>query len=639
MIVTATEFRSRFDRWAATGIRVASFIVLAAILGMFLQMLSVALPLAWQPELIAADPPAGSSRPGRTVRTTPSWVPPMAARVDWVTAGNGRLWVAVTPTGEVHGVLSRSPGLLTAPEALVPTTVTGPRLAWRVDFLLLDPSLRWLVAAQRDGRYAILRREARQFSLAAEGRVDGFEHAAIMPGRRSFLMARGSEISQWQLATSDGHLARPVLEEMRRFELEDVVTLLAPAPTGQRVAVVTATPALTLLHTTTGRQLGRVLLDAPTIGLGWYSADRLFITGVDARRRYFDLGGSAGAVTAATLFTPTLYAGYSEPALVWQSTSPDSSYEAKYSLTPLLVGTLKAAIVSMLIAAPLAVGAAIFVGFFMPLRLRDRVKPGIELLEALPTVVLGALAAVWLAPLLFDLLAELLGAIVLVPMGVVLAAVLWRVNVSGATSRNIVAWLPVLMLPLLLALAVLGGWVGGAIEQALTGGSLVEWLEREYGFHVVQRNALLVGIAMGLALIPTVFSLAEEAIHAVPRGAAAGSLALGASHWQSYRDVVLPVALPGIVSAVAMGFSRALGETMIVLMVAGNTPLLDWGVLEGVRTVSATLAIELPESAPGSLHYRVLFLAALLLFLLTFAFNTLAEMLRQHSRQAHRSLS
>lgn len=634
----ATELRSRLDRWAATGIRVASFIVLAAILGMFLQMLSVALPLAWQPALLPADSPTSSSRPGKTVAMTPDWVPPTKARVDWVEAGGERLWVAVSPSGDVYGERSRVPGLLAAPGTMVPAPVAGPRLAWHVDFLLLDPSLRWLVAAQRDGRYAILRREGARFTVAAEGRVDGFDQAAIMPGRRSFLLVRGAEIRQLQLLTSADELARPVLAEMRRFLLDDVVTLVAAAPTGQRVAVVSATPALILLHTTTGRELARMSLDGPTIGLGWYSADRLYVTGVDARRHYVDVGESAGAVTAATLFTPTLYAGYTEEVLVWQSTSPDASYEAKFSLTPLLLGTLKAALVSMLIAAPLAVGAAVFVGFFMPLRLRDRVKPAIELLEALPTVVLGALAAVWLAPLLFDLLAALLGVVVVVPVGVVLAAGLWRANVSGATSRNLVAWLPLLMLPLLLVLVALGSWVGSTLEQFLAGGSLVEWLEREHGFYAVQRNALLVGMAMGLALIPTVFSLAEEAIHSVPRGAAAGSLALGASHWQSYRDVVLPVALPGIVSAVAMGFSRALGETMIVLMVAGNTPLLDWGLLEGVRTVSASLAIELPESAPGSLHYRVLFLAALLLFLLTFAFNTLAEMLRQRSRRAHRGI-
>ena len=335
---------------------------------------------------------------------------------------------------------------------------------------------------------------------------------------------------------------------------------------------------------------------------------------------------------------PCCTKGMASPAKVWQSGAPDPSYEAKFSLSPLVLGTVKAALYAMLFTIPLAVGAAVFVGFFMPSRIRDRIKPAIELLEAFPTVVLGAIAAVWLAPMLIDILAPLLGVLVAVPAGIVVTAMVWRANSVVVQSRQAIGWLPIILAPLLLLFAVAGGLLGHWLELLLAEGDLSRWLELNWGVHVAHRNALLVGLAMGIALIPSVFSLAEDAIHSVPRGAAAGSLALGASHWQSYRDVVLPVAFPGIVSAITLGFGRAMGETMIVLMVAGNTPIVDWGILEGLRSISATLAIELPEVQPNSRHFRVLFLAALLLFALTFVFNTLAELLRMRARSNVRGM-
>jgi phosphate transport system permease protein len=147
-----------------------------------------------------------------------------------------------------------------------------------------------------------------------------------------------------------------------------------------------------------------------------------------------------------------------------------------------------------------------------------------------------------------------------------------------------------------------------------------------------------VGIAMGFAVIPTIFSIAEDAIFSVPKHLTNGSLALGATPWQTLVRVVLLTASPGIFSGIMMGVGRAVGETMIVLMATGNTPVMDLSVFQGMRTLSANIAVEMPESEVDSTHYRVLFLAALVLFVFTFLFNTGAEIIRQRLRGKYSSL-
>ena len=141
-------------------------------------------------------------------------------------------------------------------------------------------------------------------------------------------------------------------------------------------------------------------------------------------------------------------------------------------------------------------------------------------------------------------------------------------------------------------------------------------------------------------MIPIIFSLAEDSFSNVPHSMTAASMALGASRWQTLWRVVLPSASPGIFAAVMIGFGRAVGETMIVLMATGNTPLMDWSPLDGMRTLSANIAVEIPEApvpdigVPGTL-YRVLFLCAVLLFIVTFALNTAAELVRQRLRKRY----
>jgi phosphate transport system permease protein len=148
----------------------------------------------------------------------------------------------------------------------------------------------------------------------------------------------------------------------------------------------------------------------------------------------------------------------------------------------------------------------------------------------------------------------------------------------------------------------------------------------------------VVGLAMGFAVIPIIFTIADDAFSSVPSHLTAGSLALGASRWQTALRIVVPTASPGVFSAIMIGFGRAVGETMIVLMATGNTPVLDWSIFNGMRTLSANIAVEIPEAPHGGTLYRVLFLAAALLFTMTFAVNTLAEVIRQRLREKYRAL-
>jgi phosphate transport system permease protein len=176
------------------------------------------------------------------------------------------------------------------------------------------------------------------------------------------------------------------------------------------------------------------------------------------------------------------------------------------------------------------------------------------------------------------------------------------------------------------------------IEQVLFDGDARRFITNELGVTFDQRNSLVVGIAMGFAVIPTIFSIAEDAVFSVPKHLSNGSLALGATPWQTLTKVVLLTASPGIFSAVMMGLGRAVGETMIVLMATGNTPIMDWNIFEGMRTLSANIAVEMPESEVGSSHYRILFLAAFVLFIFTFFFNTIAEFVRQRLRDKYSSM-
>ena len=252
-------------------------------------------------------------------------------------------------------------------------------------------------------------------------------------------------------------------------------------------------------------------------------------------------------VTLHTLFLPQNYGSAEAPLpYVWQPVSE----VPKYSLMPLLFGTLKVTLVAMLFAVPLSILAAIYSAEFAPFWLREVIKPVVELLAGIPSVVLGFFALIVLA----------------------------------------------------------------------------SWLQDRFGLDY-RLNAINAGVALGLAIIPIIYTVSEDALTSVPRSYREASLALGVSPWKTATSVVLPAAIPGIFAALVLGFGRAMGETMIVLMASGNAAVTSFKFTDSVRTVSATVAAELGEVVFNSPHYYVLFFLGTLLFVTTFLLNMMGEYL------------
>jgi phosphate transport system permease protein len=244
------------------------------------------------------------------------------------------------------------------------------------------------------------------------------------------------------------------------------------------------------------------------------------------------------------LVKPHQWTGYDEPSYIWQ---PVSNVQ-KYNIVPLFIGSLKTTLIALLFAVPISLGAAIYVSQLAPVRLREWLKPAIELLAGIPSVVLGFFA--------------------LMVMATVLQAVF------GYQSRL---------------------------------------------------NAFVAGVALGFAIIPVVFSIAEDALTSVPRAYTQAALALGASRWKAASQIVLPAAIPGVFAAVVLGFGRAIGETMIVLMASGNASIVSGNLFDSARTITATIAAELAETVFGGHHYRILFMLGTVLFAVTFVSNLAAD--------------
>ncbi|MDY6979829.1 MAG: ABC transporter permease subunit [Pseudomonadota bacterium] len=353
---------------------------------------------------------------------------------------------------------------------------------------------------------------------------------------------------------------------------------------------------------------------------------------------FYDIHNEHPEISWSSLWGKVWYESYDEPAYVWQSSSASNDHEPKLSLVPISFGTLKAAFYAMLFAIPLSIMGAIYTAHFMAPRMRKTVKPSIEIMEALPTVIIGFLAGLWLAPYLERHLPGIFSFLIIAPFGLLLAAYAFHRLPGNLRHAIPEGWEAALLIPVVLLLGYLSFSASPWMEAVFFGGDIRIWMSQELGISYDQRNSLVIGIAMGFAVIPTIFSIAEDAIFAVPKHLVQGSLAMGATPWQTMVRVVLLTASPGIFSAVMIGLGRAVGETMIVLMATGNTPVMDMNIFEGMRTLSANIAVEMPESEVNSTHYRVLFLAGLVLFAFTFVVNTAAEIVRQRLRKRYSSL-
>ena len=516
--------------------------------------------------------------------------------------------------------------------------------------ILLTEDPRWMFLVSASGELSLVQlgpeNGARVVDTAALAAAPAWlVDVRLLAGGMSLLAAdSGGGVGQW-LIVREGESAR--MRQVRRFELFDSAVAAIDVEQGRRnfvavggrgeLALVNATAEAESLR----RGPGGTIPNGPGGARGLALApagDALLLEDGQGGLSLWRLDNRHAEFSLSALWTETWYENYTEPALVWQTTAADDAFEPKYSLAPLTFGTLKAALYAMIFAAPLAVCAAVYTGYFMSPGLRRQVKPLIELMEALPTVVIGFLAGLWLAPLVDANLAALALGALLLPLSVVLASAAMARLPERFEAGLKEGWqLPVLF-PVLLLASWLAWLLASPLESWLFDGSLRDWLSLRWGLDYVSRNAMIVGIAMGFAVIPAIYSIADDAIFTVPRHLSYGALALGANGWQTMVWLILPAAAPGILSALMIGFGRALGETMIVLMATGNTPVMDMNLFEGMRTLAANLAIEIPESEVGSTHYRILFLASLVLLLFTFVLNTIAELVRQRLRKRYRTI-
>lgn len=442
-------------------------------------------------------------------------------------------------------------------------------------------------------------------------------------------------ISQWFVDSTQA--SEPTLRLARHLDSSHADTRLLALPGSKRFIRYDSSGKIQLYHATSNRHLASYQSSQVPLAKveASESGDTLRLTSAAGQQQILKIHNPHPEFSWAVLWQPWLYEGHQQPDYIWQTTANTDQFEAKYSFVPLSIGTLKAALYALLFAIPLAVLAAIYTACFLGETARAWIKPTVELAEAFPTVVLGFIAGLWLAPLMEQHLALFLSLLLLTPVILLLCYLLIQ-GLGWQHQTQVTHWtgLPGILLLLLLALG-LAAYLGLTLERYVMGGDLIHWLAQR-GIDYQQRNGLVIGLMMGIAIMPVIFSLTEDALTSVPESLRQGAMALGASPWQAVARVILPTAASGIFAAVMIGLGRALGETMILLMASGNSPVSDFSLFEGMRTLAANLAIETPEAMQGSTHYRILILSALLLFLLTFFMNTLAAVVRENLYRHYR---
>ncbi|NOQ36452.1 MAG: ABC transporter permease subunit [Methylococcaceae bacterium] len=517
--------------------------------------------------------------------------------------------------------------------------------ASNIKHLLIDKEQRSLYLASEKGRLSF-------FNIVNKNKPELWQHLnvvnegekitalAFLNGDLSLLVGDSSGLlAQWSMVRDAQN--RPALQKLRSFKVSDSAVVGINAEQRRKgFMAIDAKGKVGIYHSTAERQLieEQVSESLPLAVTLSPRANHFLVETTDNKLHVWKVDNEHPDISLKSIWQEVWYESYPKPDYIWQSSSSSNDFEPKMSLTPLVFGTLKAAFYTMLVATPLALMGAIYTAYFMSPAMRLYVKPGIEMMGALPTVILGFLAGLWLAPFFEAHLTGIFALLMIVPLSVMIFAYAWQHLPEHIRHKIPEGWYAAILIPVILLASWLSFVLNAPIEDLFFNGNLQIWLSDSFGISYDQRNSLIVGVAMGVAVIPTIFSIAEDAIFSVPKHLTVGSLALGATPWQTMSRVVLLTASPGIFSAIMIGFGRAVGETMIVLMATGNTPIMDMSVFQGMRTLAANIAVEMPESEVDSTHYRVLFLAALVLFMFTFVFNTLAELIRQNLREKYSSL-
>jgi phosphate transport system permease protein len=652
-------------------------------------------------------------------------------------------------------------------------------------------------------------REGRHWrSIVNEMRRDlGYEPVAEDPELTAVEWVLGEEtilfgdsmggIQAWMLVNFEDRDAAVVWRELKRNRPHEpgkgAITHIFGTPISKSFSVVDASGTVRAINNTSERVYFHEVHEGAKLAIFNRKADAIIAINEQGSLRHWWLDAPHVDQSWRTLFGKVWYEGYTEPRYEWQSTAGTDDVEAKLSLIPLILGTIKGALYALLLAVPLAVLAAVYTSEFMHRNIRAILKPAMEVMASLPSVVLGFLAALYFAPKAAPMMPTLIMAAFTIPatfmvfgwiwqrcppsfvgkfghvsstalLFALLALAIYMASLAGPRAEvflfpavegadpallhpetfqplnedieaalatgdfrrwtgggrtlsrpnemgpNVLPegwWIPggsnlliaLLAIPLTLLLglaarmlmpklrgpdgmtaierarrrlegeradsmravgidtlsSILFGLLlvaGGFLLAMLIGPYIVEPLLFSYdhptagkvgdfrrfvtgedGWRFEQSNSLIVGFAMGFAVIPLIYTISEDALTSVPNQLRAASLACGASRWQTTITVVLPAAASGIFSGIVIGLGRALGETMIVVMAAGGTPIMELQPLSGFRSLSAAIAIEMPEAPHGGTLYRVLFLGGLILFVMAFVMNTMAELVRMRLRK------
>ena len=521
------------------------------------------------------------------------------------------------------------------------TRIDLPQMTEQVKALYVDPRQQWLYVVNGRAQADVFSLRDKslngRYKLADDATTEITASTQLVGGISMIFGDSKGGLSQWFMARDPDGEQR--FKHIRSFQMgtSPIVEITAEQRRKGFLAL-DAAGEIGVFHSTAHRTLlVEKIAEGPGIMALSPRANRIIVE-EGGKLLPLTLKNPHPEVSWSALWSKVWYENYDEPKYVWQSTAANTDFEPKMSLAPLTFGTLKAAFYAMLLAAPLAVAAAIYTAYFMAPSLRRKVKPVIELMEAMPTVILGFFAGLFLAPYVEGHLPGIFSLLMLMPIGILVAGFTWSRLPESIRLRVPDGWESMILIPVILFVGWLSLYMSPYMEAWFFGGDMRLWISHDLGITYDQRNALVVGLAMGFAVIPNIYSIAEDAVFSVPRGLTLGSLALGATPWQTMTRVVILTASPGIFSALMIGMGRAVGETMIVLMATGNTPVMEMNLFEGLRTLAANVAVEMPESEVGGSHYRVLFLSALVLLLFTFVMNTLAELIRQRLRKKYSSL-